>query len=74
MTETAWEIDGIAYKRLRYGQEERFGELGIPEVRCPNCGVTEGRVHDWGCDWEECPCCHGQAISCDCHDDEEVEC
>lgn len=34
--------------------------------RCYECGVREGKVHKPGCDWEECPFCHWQLISCNC--------
>lgn len=33
---------------------------------CGDCGVTEGEIHESGCDMEVCPFCGGQLISCDC--------
>lgn len=36
-------------------------------VRCGDCGVKEGQLHEFGCDMEVCPFCGGQLISCDCY-------
>ena len=33
---------------------------------CHDCGVKEGRIHEFGCDMEECPFCGNQLISCAC--------
>jgi hypothetical protein len=33
---------------------------------CPDCAVPVGGLHHPGCDTEECPDCHLQAIGCDC--------
>ena len=41
---------------------------------CHDCGVSEGQIHQWGCDMEACPFCGGQLISCDCDKtNEEIE-
>jgi len=34
--------------------------------RCPDCNVAVGGYHHPGCDWEVCPKCNGQLISCGC--------
>jgi phosphoribosyl 1,2-cyclic phosphodiesterase len=33
--------------------------------------VSPGQLHIPGCDWERCPKCKGQSISCGCGDEEE---
>ena len=35
-------------------------------VKCHDCAVPEGQIHQQGCDMERCPFCGGQLISCDC--------
>lgn len=38
--------------------------------RCPDCNAKKGHYHHPGCDWEECPVCGGQLLSCGCIDEE----
>lgn len=35
-------------------------------ITCHDCGAKPGENHKPGCDWERCPFCYGQLISCDC--------
>jgi hypothetical protein len=37
-------------------------------MRCHDCNVKEGEIHEMGCDTERCPVCGGQFISCECED------
>ena len=33
---------------------------------CHDCGVSEGEIHQFGCDMEKCPLCGWQLLSCNC--------
>lgn len=63
----AWsvEVGGVEHKAIPFGQDYAYSILGQPET-CPDCGVAVGGNHHEICDWEECPYCHGQWISCGC--------
>lgn len=70
--------DGSTKPSIPYGAELRYGEPGKPWIpkpdqRCHDCAVRVGQRHHPGCDWEECPRCGHQLISCGCLDDEEDE-
>jgi hypothetical protein len=50
---------------IPYGSETRYPPP--PEGhRCHDCDALPGNYHHVGCDWEECPRCHGQYITCGC--------
>lgn len=64
------EVNGLKYKRLKFGTvEEDWGEIGPikADERCGDCGTTKNHLHHDGCDIERCPKCHGQLLSCDCN-------
>ncbi len=50
--------------RIRYG-DESFN-WHADERPCHDCFAVKGEYHVPGCDVEECPVCHGQALSCQC--------
>ena len=55
--------------RIRCGEETTEGMAHlIPDhgALCHDCGAAVGEYHVPGCDAEECPGCHGQALGCDC--------
>jgi hypothetical protein len=41
-------------------------EFAMKRYTCHDCGVSEGELHELGCDMERCPFCGGQLICCDC--------
>ncbi len=57
-------LNGKAFKRVAYGKER--DDWGANRQPCHDCGVTKGQLHRVGCDAEECPCCGGQSILCEC--------
>ncbi len=55
------------YDRIKYGNES--GEMAgffREDQPCGDCFVLKGQYHADGCDLEECPKCHGQALRCPC--------
>lgn len=49
-------IKGIDYPRIKHCDEND----------CYDCGCKTNEFHDLGCDFEKCPVCGGQLISCEC--------
>ncbi|WP_289354801.1 hypothetical protein [Paenibacillus sp. S-12] len=63
-------IAGEVFPRIKYGDEP---DKRHSRGRCEDCAVNHGEYHVPGCDWERCPKCLGQAISCGCDDVGERE-
>jgi hypothetical protein len=57
-TSTSDDDDGSG--RLRVGQE-----TPPCESPCPGCGAYYWNFHGPGCEYEECPICHGPLVACD---------
>lgn len=60
-----WEIEGASHRRIPYGAELGLG-IYVVVSECHDCGTPPGGLHHPGCDMEECPHCHEQAMGCDC--------
>jgi len=74
------------YKRIRYGYEKFVDEDGnlyknengyyidwkkiAVQKPCHDCDVIFGQFHLHGCDVEQCACCGGQRLGCECARDE----
>jgi len=55
------------YYRIRYGEETGgMAILAWADQPCHDCAVLKSQYHAEGCDAEECPKCHGQALGCPC--------
>ena len=52
-------------KRVPYGSEQKTAAVRLNH--CPSCRVVRGSLHKPGCSEEECPCCHGFVIGCQCN-------
>ncbi len=71
--------DGIKYPRIRFGDENdaymRNGHYELVSRStcdfdfCGDCSAKKGEYHLDGCDWEVCPICFSQVLSCDCEVD-----
>src|SRR5205823_10087819 len=66
--EPTLEMYGMTWDRIRYNEEP--GGEHFPGRPCPDCAVRTGEIHGKGCDWEVCPRCYGQLLSCGCVADE----
>lgn len=73
--------DNKAYMRIKHGDEEKFYNYKFNENTpyyssnlkyCGDCRAKKGEVHLDGCDWEMCPICGRQLISCDCEWNEYI--
>lgn len=74
-------INGLIVPRIPYGYETRSNDgpwSGKPmrgqyhltsEDRCHDCDTPLGKWHHFGCDFEECPSCGGQMLTCGCNYD-----
>lgn len=68
-------LRGRTFARYRYGDEPwwKTSEIGGRPIReCHDCAALPGEFHGTACDFEQCPCCQGQLLSCGCGDDDEL--
>lgn len=70
---THYLLNSQEFDRIRYGDERKYEHVYIRADRpCGDCNARVGQYHVPGCDWELCPRCYGQNISCGCNDEVEV--
>jgi hypothetical protein len=54
-------------RRIRYGNETvEYTDGREQPLHCHDCSAMIGEYHHLGCDWEQCPNCEGQMLSCEC--------
>jgi hypothetical protein len=63
-------INGKEYEPIKVGAKGDFYE-NEKNANCTDCGSKYGNYHHPGCDYEKCPVCGLQLISCGCLDDEK---
>ena len=56
--------NGNKYKRIKYSSYKNSLDKDVEY--CPDCSAKDGEYHLFGCDWETCPECGKQLLSCDC--------
>jgi hypothetical protein len=62
-------VEGEIVDRIKYGEETFIingEEKKLTNTYCGDCAAKLGEYHLGGCDWEVCPVCKGQLLSCDC--------
>jgi len=64
--ETHYRAEGRRFERVPYGRETFRNPGEAKREPCRHCCTIGGRLHEPGCDYEECPKCTRQLMSCDC--------
>jgi hypothetical protein len=64
-------LGGRTFVPVVHGAERAFPRHF--KGRCHDCGVAVGKRHHFGCDFEHCPRCARQIISCGCLDGVDTE-
>jgi hypothetical protein len=54
------------YRRVLFGKESFLGPDVAESGPCRHCGTIKGKLHFQGCDYEQCPKCGLQQMSCAC--------
>ena len=63
---THYRFEGELYPRLPYGQETFRDPIEAGSKPCRHCDAVRGQLHEPLCDYEQCPVCENQVMSCDC--------
>ena len=71
------DADG-SYVRIPYGAETFRTPIESRDGPCRHCFTIHGKLHSFDCDYEQCPKCNHQLMTCDCefisHEWREEEC
>jgi hypothetical protein len=68
----AYVAEGTKYWRIPYGSETFRNPAEAASQPCRHCSTILGKLHEPQCDYEQCPKCNWQRMSCDCvFEDEE---
>ncbi len=63
---THYRYEGELYPRLPYGLETFRDPAEAGHRPCRHWGAVKGQLHEPLCDYEQCPVCGEQVMSCDC--------
>lgn len=64
-------VEGVPYRRVKYGAETFRDPVEAQSTPCRHCSTVAGQLHESRCDYEQCPKCGYQSMSCDCTYDGE---
>ncbi len=64
--ETHYAWVGTRYPRIPYGGETFRRPVEAASRPCRHCSTIAGKLHEPLCDYEQCPKCNWQRMSCDC--------
>lgn len=68
---TGYRAEGVTYLRIPYGSETFRDPAEAASTPCRHCSTIAGKLHTPRCDYEQCPKCNRQCMSCDCEFDNE---
>lgn len=63
---THYRCEGEFYPRMPYGLETFRNPVEAGRGPCRHCGAVKGQLHEPLCDYEQCPVCSDQVMSCEC--------
>jgi len=66
----AYIVDAEQYVRIPYGSETFRAPIEATSTPCRHCSTIFGKLHEPRCDYEQCPKCGRQSMSCDCEYDD----